>query len=80
MTRPVFPNEPLRAANLTANPMTLLNGLTPSRICRDCDHLIWHNPGHGHNFYKCDLRKITSGAATDHRVRWPACGRFVETA
>lgn len=58
------------------NPCVRAFGLGPQgAICKDCVHLFKHRPGKKH-FYKCDLRNCTNGPGTDHRVSWPACGRF----
>jgi hypothetical protein len=59
------------------NPVIAAYGVGPEgRQCKDCTHLCSH--GRGKTFYKCDLRNITHGAATDHRIAWPACGKFDE--
>lgn len=59
-----------------ANPCVSLYGRGPEgATCKGCLHLVSVNGG-SRNFWKCDLRKITHGKATDHRVRWPACGRY----
>lgn len=42
--------------------------------CKNCIHLI--GICYSKTVYKCDLRKLTHGAATDHKVRWPACAKF----
>lgn len=60
------------AMTISVNPMTRVYGLTPDTTCHDCAHLV--QGSRGRKFMKCDRRKITHGAATDHRVRWPACG------
>ena len=43
-----------------------LDGLT----CKTCAHLFKSG-----QWWKCGLRRNTGGPATDHRVRWPACGK-----
>lgn len=36
--------------------------------------LAWgHTAG---TYYKCDLRRVTGGPATDHRTSWPTCAKF----
>lgn len=56
------------------NPM-LVYGRTEGETCRNCSHLRqdWHN---GKTYLKCDLRKLTRGAGSDHRAHWPACRKF----
>lgn len=57
------------------NPCIALYGHGPiGEVCGSCDRLICH--GWTRNYYKCPLRKVTHGAATDHRVSWPACGMW----
>jgi hypothetical protein len=55
--------------------MYRLYGVTPEERCKSCRHQIWHTPGTT-SFAKCALTKRTSGAATDWRINWPACGRW----
>lgn len=64
------------------NPATRLrllpvaDGLSP-KTCGDCVH---HIPcGHGRRtFHKCDVSRLglTSSAASDIRISWPACEHF----
>jgi hypothetical protein len=61
--------------NFEPNPMVRLYGLDGyGRTCRTCKHLLCLPSGR--RYYKCDLRKITHGPATDHRVRWKACAKY----
>lgn len=83
MTRPTVPTGFLTAAEIrrktrrpSVNPMIVVHGPDPQdRQCQYCEHLkcLHYNR---RNYYKCDLRVITGGAATDHRLKWPACARF----
>lgn len=58
-----------------ANPCVTVWGPGPEgERCRSCRHLV--RPGANRAWPKCSLRAITRGAATDHRVTWPACGRW----
>jgi len=57
------------------NPMLKL-GSTPGRICKECDYLI-KTGYHGRVYYKCHLRGCTRGGQTDHRLKWPACSKFI---
>lgn len=43
--------------------------------CGECSHLFRRADTAG-RYYKCDLRAVTGGPGSDHRVRWPACARF----
>lgn len=68
------PEAPVRKTN----PCLLVYGPGPEgAICWDCEHLF-RRGYHTRHYLKCDLRKETRGAGSDHRARWPACGRFLE--
>lgn len=57
------------------NPMVRAHGPGPDgAICGDCRHL--YAKRYSRTYHKCELRGDTNGPATDHRVRWPACGRY----
>lgn len=57
------------------NPCVALYGKDAmGRSCRYCSHLYAKQLAK--RYYKCDLRKNTCGLGTDHRVNWPACGRY----
>ncbi|WP_244410570.1 hypothetical protein [Parageobacillus thermoglucosidasius] len=45
--------------------------------CKHCQHLFYKQ--FSNKYWKCALRQNTNGPATDHRVNWRACGRFLET-
>jgi hypothetical protein len=58
------------------NPMISKYGRGPDGAkCKNCRLLIAHQ--FSRTYYKCQLRGDTRGPATDHRMRWDACGRFV---
>lgn len=60
------------------NPCVSLHGLAePAAKCKDCQMFI-RKHGYSKMYFKCVLRGDTSGAATDHRANWPACGKFVK--
>ena len=60
------------------NPLIAQYGPGPEgRMCRECVHFLRVHY-HDKNYMKCDLRKLTHGAGSDHRSRWPTCGHFVE--
>lgn len=60
------------------NPCIVLYGWgTVGQKCRGCIHLRYRperSPQVRH--WKCDLRALTHGAKTDHKVTWPACARY----
>ena len=43
--------------------------------CRDCNKLVREHY-HNKTYLKCDLRKHTRGAGSDHRAGWDACSKF----
>lgn len=45
-----------------------------SRTCKSCKHLFAKQ--YSKRYWKCDLRKNTNGPGTDHRINWPACGKY----
>ena len=70
--------ESRKGGTRKSNPMLLAVGPGPEgKSCADCGHLF-RVGGVAGRYYKCALRRVTSGPATDHRVNWPACARFAE--
>lgn len=68
-----------KSGTLKVNPMPLHYGPGPEgKRCATCVHLERH--AYGKTWFKCALRRNTSSTATDHRSRWPACGRYEEDA
>lgn len=58
------------------NPCMNLYGKGPQgKLCKDCDHLI-RDYYHNKTYFKCELRKLTRGAGSDHRANWYACAKF----
>jgi hypothetical protein len=58
------------------NPMIIQFKEREGFKCKTCDRLyrkIYHNK----RYYKCELRGNTNGPGTDHRVNWPACGKYI---
>jgi hypothetical protein len=59
----------------SANPMVRTWGEGPAGVaCAKCSHLFARQ--FAGRYYKCDLRKLSNGPGTDHRVNWPACAKF----
>jgi len=71
------PIEPPQQESKQDNPCLALHGPGPEGVtCKDCIHFRYPLHRSGVRHWKCDLRKLTHGAATDHRVGWPACGKY----
>lgn len=66
---------PKAAPAPNVNPCIALYGPGPGNSCRGCIHLRYL-PYHDKKYWKCDLRKLTHGSGSDHKVGWPACGRY----
>ena len=47
----------------------------PGAKCKTCE-LLYRQSGTAKTYYKCELRRNTRGPGTDHRVNWPACGKY----
>lgn len=60
----------------TTNPCIAAYGTTEGKKCKTCKLLYVHQMSN--RFYKCRLRKFSHGPATDHKVNWPACGKYEE--
>lgn len=75
----VAPTPPLSAADKRAaqgNPCLVQYGPGPAETwCRSCAHFL-RVRYHDATYRKCDLRKLTHGAGSDHKASWPACGRY----
>ncbi len=73
----LFEENPTTARNENSNPLVVAYGLDAlGRKCRDCVHLTFRD--RVARYYKCELRFISSGAATDHRAGWDACAQFIQ--
>jgi len=60
------------------NPCVRLWGPGPEGAkCKTCSLLLAKHHG-AHTYYKCHLRRMTAGPATDHRVGWKACAKYME--
>jgi hypothetical protein len=61
------------------NPCLSLYGPGPEGVtCRKCARLTWS--GNERRYSKCTMRCISGGAATDHSVNFPACGKYEEAS
>lgn len=49
-------------------------GVTPGHTCGECAHLRRYRQST--TWMKCKLTRQTSGAGTDWRAKWAACGRY----
>lgn len=68
---------PQPKASKSQNPCVVVYGVGPNGVtCADCVHLRYRPRPSGKKFWKCDLRALTDGPATDHRKSWPSCGRY----
>ena len=56
------------------NPCVNVYGYMKGKKCRDCKHLFVRQ--YSKRYYKCGLRRNTASERTDHRVNWPACGKW----
>ena len=64
------------SAQSNANPCVRAFGRGPEgQKCKGCLYLLAKRMSK--TYYKCEHRKITAGPATDHRVRWDACAKYV---
>ena len=68
--------ESVAKSQKKVNPCIALYGVTESKKCKTCNHLV--KVSMNKTWYKCELRRMSSCAASDHRVNWDACGKFEE--
>lgn len=62
-------------ARMEHNPMRRLLGPGPEgALCKSCVHLRCLR--YANRYYKCDLRNLAHGPATDQRVNWKACAKW----
>jgi hypothetical protein len=70
------PVEPEEVIDTRPNPMVRAFGEGPEGVkCKNCIHL-YAKVYHPNRYYKCDFRKDTNGAGTDHRVNWQSCRKY----
>jgi hypothetical protein len=66
-----------RSGSFNINPCIAVFGAGPEGTrCKDCTQLRCKSGSK--KFFKCALRTITNGPATDHKVNWPSCAKFVQ--
>ncbi len=74
---PASPEKKRHPGAPVINPCLAVYGQGPDgQICKGCVHLRYPPMRSGKKYWKCDLRKLSHGAATDHKVSYPACGRW----
>ncbi|WIG60519.1 MAG: hypothetical protein OJF49_003267 [Ktedonobacterales bacterium] len=66
-----------KARRHVGNPLLPVYGVGPvGATCKTCVQLV-RVEYHDKTYYKCTLRGYSHGTATDQRVGWSACGRYV---
>ena len=69
---------PADESKVNDNPMVQAYGFgLRGKKCRTCKYLLVNQPGQN-RYYKCELRGVTNGPGTDHRVGWNACSNYEE--
>ncbi len=63
-----------KTGTLRKNPMLILYGTTDGERCKTCIFLVVRK--FAKNYYKCRYRGCSSNPRLDHKVNWPACGRY----
>lgn len=53
-------------------------GMVEGKTCKTCDNLISSAGYTAKTVYKCTLSKMSHSEATDWRVGWQACGKYIE--
>jgi len=65
----------IKEAKKILNPVIKIFGPGPSgERCKNCKHLFYKS--YSKKYYKCGLRINNNSTKTDHKVNWPACGKF----
>lgn len=74
---PIPAKEPAPKPDRNTNPCLTVYGPGPdNQKCEGCIHLRFPQHHSAKRYWKCDLRKLSHGSATDHKVSWPACGKY----
>lgn len=66
----------IKKAQKRINPCLAVYGTMPGKKCKDCNRLV--KVSMSRTYYKCEMRRMSHSAASDHRVNWNACGKFEE--
>jgi hypothetical protein len=67
-----------RSGSFNINPCIAVFGAGPDGSkCKNCKQL--RSKAGSKTFYKCALRSITNGPATDHKINWPGCAKFEQS-
>ena len=65
----------IKEARKPINPVIKVFGTGPEgEKCKNCKHLF--DRSFSKKYYKCAIRINSTSPKTDHRVNWPACGKF----
>ena len=71
-----LPVEKPKPVKLDVNPCLAVYGTgVEGQPCKGCVHLRYH-PDYRARHWKCDMRRLTHGKATDHKVNWQSCGKY----
>jgi hypothetical protein len=64
-----------KSGSLIFNPCINSYGEGPAGAkCKTCKYLLYKH--RTRRYYKCHFRYITSGPGSDHKINWPACGKY----
>jgi hypothetical protein len=64
-----------KSGSLLFNPCIQSYGEGPAGTkCKTCKYLLYKHQTK--RYYKCHFRYITSGPGSDHKINWPACGKY----
>jgi len=67
------------ANNFDPNPMVVLHGRGPEEArCKTCRHVVQTCPTGHRTYWKCNRRRISRSAQSDHRLKWNACRLYEE--
>lgn len=71
--------ERTKSGSLVHNPMIKAYGITEGEKCKNCAHLVYKS--YSKVYYKCKLRNNVDKCSpvSDHKVNWPACGKFLKS-
>jgi hypothetical protein len=64
--------EPKKGGRQRYKTMQEIHGYTPGQTCGSCEYCEQHS--YSRNYYKCSQWIVSASAATDIRLKNPACG------